>query len=142
MKKIIYLFSMLLIASLTSVAFTSCGDDDDDSDVAGQTVSTADLVGKSFSCKTTRYTDYDDVPYKEEETNTITFTSSTKCERLQKGYDYVWDNGYKKSWYNHTYTCTYSVSGSTVTIYNYDDFGNKTFTYTGSSLVSDNEIFQ
>lgn len=142
MKKIIYLFSMLLIASMTSVALTSCGDDEENSDVGGQEVSTSDLIGKSFSCKTTSYTDYDDVPYKEECTNTITFKSSTSCEHYAHGYDYIWDYGYKKSYWNHTYSCTYTVSGSTITIYSYNGSETKKFTYTGSSLVCGDEVFE
>lgn len=143
MKKFIYLFSMLIMASLTSATFTSCGDDEeDDIDVDGQKVSASDLVGKSFTYKKTSYTDYDDVPYKEEETNTITFNSSTECVRYQKGYDYTWDDGWKKGWYNHTYYCNYTVSGSTITIYDYNGYDDQTFTYTGSSLVNGTEVFK
>lgn len=142
MKRKIYLFAMLLIASMASVALQSCGDDEESSEYGGQNVSTDDLIGKSFSCKTTSYTDYDGVPYKEGQTNTITFKSSTACERYAKGYDYIWDDGYKKSWWNHTYSCTYTVSGSTITIYGYDDFGSKSFTYTGSSLVCGTDVFE
>lgn len=131
------------MASMTSVALTSCGDDDEDSEGGGQEVNASDLIGKSFSCKTTSYADYDDVPYKEEQTNTITFTSSTECQRYQNGYDYIWDDSWKKSWRNHTYYCSYTVSGSTITIYKYDGYSEtKSFTYTGNSLVCGSDVFK
>lgn len=142
MKKLIYLFSMLLITALTSVSLASCSNDDEDgTKVDGQKVSASDLIGKSFSKKSISYTDYDDVPYKEEETHTITFTSSSNCVHDAKGYDYIWDFGYKKRWWNHSYNCTYTISGSTITVYNYRDNEDKEFTYTGSSIVCGDEVF-
>jgi len=84
------------------------------------------------------------MPYKEEETHTITFNSSTSCVHYKKGYDYIWDYGYKKNWWDATHYCTYTVSGSTITIYEYEGSGSgsESFTYTGSSLICGDKVFK
>lgn len=131
MKQLKY-FAMLLTALLVSTSFVSCSDDDDDNGGASPTK----LVGRSFAYF---YSGVDGDGNPEQWTTTISFTSETKCSVNDKGYWYIWSDGYKKDSWNETKSCTYSVSGDKITLHNYPFFadgGDAVYTYFGSYLIS------
>lgn len=126
------LFSIIMMLML-GLSFTACSDDDDD-DKEG--TSSTQLAGRSFAYY---YTGVDGDGNPEQWTTTITFTDDTKCSVNDKGFGYIWDNGYKKETWNETESCTYSVSGSQITLHNYPfyaDGGDAKYTYKGNYLIS------
>ena len=84
MKRGLWSVAMLL-GLLCSVSLASCGDDDDKP--GGQSVTTDNLVGRSFRCD---WTDINDDNLPVEEHKEITFTSTTQCSIRSWGYDWVW----------------------------------------------------
>lgn len=141
MKKIKFT-AMLMMAFLACASFTACSDDDDEQGGSGSSNSFS-LVGRSFSW---HYSEVDGDGNPEEETRTITFVNSTQCNVNTKGYDYIWDDGYKREYWNETKSCRYSVSGTTITLHDYPFYvfgGDKKYTYKGSYLLDDgNDIYK
>ena len=84
MKRGLWSVAMLL-GLLCSVSLASCGDDDDKP--GGQSVTTDNLVGRSFRCD---WADINDDNLPVEEHKEITFTSTTQCSIRSWGYDWVW----------------------------------------------------
>lgn len=120
---------MMLVFGLS---FVSCGDDDDDV----ESVSATKLAGRSFAYV---YSGLDGDGNPEQWTTTITFKDSKNCSVNDKGSCYIWNNGYKKDTWNETRSCTYSVSGSKITLHDYPFFyegGDAVYTYYGSYLLS------
>ena len=127
-------FAVLFTTLLISVSFVSCGDDDDDNDNAS--ASSAKLVGRSFAYY---YSGVDGDENPEQWTITITFKDATNCSVNDKGFWYIWYDGYKKESWNKTGSCTYSVSGDRITLHNYPflaDGGDVIYTYKGTYLLS------
>ena len=108
MKQIKYLL-MAFIALFTCISFSACSDDDDDS---AQGVENHSYQRDDISV------DGDGNP--EEYHVRLTFKSSSTCEVKCWGYDWIWyTSGYKKNNFNETKSCSYSVSGNTITLHNY-----------------------
>ena len=139
MKRGLWSVAMLL-GLLCSVSLASCGDDDDKP--GGQSVTTDNLVGRSFRCD---WTDINDDNLPVEEHKEITFTSTTQCSIRSWGYDWVWYDSYEKENYNETKTCSYSVSGDKITLHNYPFFafgGDLELTYCGDFLMEGDNIYK
>lgn len=138
MKKVKFL-AMLMMAFLACASFTACGDDDDDQSNGnggnGSGGSTSfSLVGRSFAYY---YAGVNGDGMPEEWTTTVTFVNETQCNVNDKGYQYIYYDRYKKEYWDETKSCTYSVSGTTITLHNYPFYafgGDKTYTYLGSYL--------
>ena len=110
----------------------SCSDEDE-----GMSTSASDLEGRSFTCDES-YVNDDDMLV--ECYKTITFTSSTQCSIRNRGYDWIWDDGYVQDSYNETKTCSYSVSGDKITLHDYPYYafgGDVVLTYHGDYLEGD-----
>lgn len=142
LKKILWLISLAMFIG-SSFVFTACGDDDDES-VGGESSSSTSIVGRTFKCVDE---DINDEGYKIKDVKELTFVTSTSCSVHSWGYDYYWDDGYKKDYYDETKSCSYSRSGDKITLYNYPFYafgGNKTLTYKGGYLIDETtkEIFK
>lgn len=134
-----------IMMAIAAMSFVSCSSDDDEDDNGGgnpTSITASGLVGRSFTCSLTG--DPNDEGLCGEDTKTITFTSSTSCSIHSYGYDWIWDNRYKKDNYNETKSCSYTVSGSKITLKNYPFFvfgGDFVLTYCGDYLIYNDEIF-
>lgn len=133
-----------VMMAIVTISFVSCSSDDEEDNDGGNptSVTASDLVGRSFTCK------WIGEPNEEgrcgEETKTITFTSSTSCSIHSYGYDWIWDDEYKKDRYNETKSCSYSVSGSKITLKNYPYYafgGDLVLTYCGDCLIYYDDIY-
>lgn len=126
MKNIKYLM-LAIVAIFAFVSFTACSSDDDDS---AQGVENHSYQRDDISV------DGDGNP--EEYHVRLTFKSSSTCEVKCWGYDWIWyTSGYKKNNFNETKSCSYSVSGNTITLHNYPFYasgGNLVLTNYGSYL--------
>ena len=137
-NNILKLLSIVTIAMLT-FSFLSCSDDDDDG--MGRGKSASSLVGRSFMYS---YSGVDGDGNPEQWSTTLTFIDATQCSVNDKGYDYIWNNGYKKDSWNWTESCRYSVSGDKITLHNYPGFADKNdfvLTYKGNYLEGSGYYF-
>lgn len=116
MKKTFFSLLALLTAVVLSVGFASCGDDDDEE--GGSVPSSGfTLVGKTFSKSETNYSD---IGEKEVNKETVYFKTETTCIVHRWG---SWENIYRdgskdtNKYNTGDMECTYSVSGSKVSVF-------------------------
>lgn len=106
MKQIKFLTIFVMAFALCNV-FAACSSDDDENDV------TESVVGNSYTYRD-KY--YNDEGLQETDNIRITFTNGYSCTWEHWGTDYYWDFGYKKNHYSSSGKCSYTVSGSKITI--------------------------
>ena len=110
------LLSIMMVAML-SVGFVSCGGDDEDESSSGSgSVSSVSLVGKTFYKSETSYTE---IGEKEENKETISFTTESKCTlRCWGSWENIYSDGSKdKNKYDTgEMSGSYSISGVNVSV--------------------------
>lgn len=136
----------ILTAIIFPLLFTSC-QIDGDAPIGGgggssSSVSSSDLKGRTF--KKHYIGDPNDEGYSAEGYDVITFTSTSSCTINTYGFDWIWDDGYRKSRYDKTSSCRYSVSGSKITLHDYPFYafgGDLKLTYYGDFLSDGYDIY-
>lgn len=136
----------VLAVFILPLIFTSCEIDDATPGGGGSgsssSVSSSDLKGRTF--KMHSIGDPNDEGYCGEDNKVITFTSTSSCSINSYGFDWIWDGRYKKSRYDETKSCSYSVSGSKITLHNYPFYvfgGDLKLTYYGDFLSDGYDIY-
>lgn len=144
MKKFISFFSVLLMY-VAVLGFTSCGDDDsgnEDSGSGGGGGSSVSVVGKSYKTVSTDIVEDADEFLESVDNTQVTFTSATQCKIRSWGYDYIWYNGYRKEYYDETYTASCYINGNKITVKDWPLYyygGDMVFTVIGNQLLSSDD---
>ena len=136
----------ILAAIVFPLLFTSC-EIEGDAPAGGiggsqSSVSSSDLKGRTF--KMHSISEPNEEAYCDEDNKVITFTSTSSCSINSYGFYYIWDDGYRKSRYNETKSCSYSVSGSKITLHNYPFYafgGDLVLTYYGDFLSDGYNVY-